>query len=143
MKTSELGIAFIKQFESLRLYPYKCSGGWWTIGYGHAISRLEQPKWIISEEEADRILEKDLDVTERAISRLIRVALNQNQFDALSSFTFNLGSGALQRSTLRQKINRGEYSDAADEFNRWVLAAGRRLAGLVRRRMAERLMFLS
>jgi lysozyme len=151
MKTSIYGNNFIKGFERLELVPYICSGGWWTIGYGHAISKADKPtsnsyssqKWSITEEQANELLAKDLATSERAISRLVRVALNQNQFDALSSFTFNLGSGALQASTLRAKINRGEFDSAAYEFDRWVLAGGRRLLGLVRRRRAERILFQS
>lgn len=142
MKTSEYGTNFIKGFERLELVAYKCSGGWWTIGYGHAISKTEKPDWTLNNEaDAITLLQKDLLVAERAVSRLVRVALNQNQFDALSSFTFNLGSGALQASTLRAKINRGEFGGAALEFDRWILAGGRRLLGLVRRRKAERLLF--
>ncbi|MBN8542806.1 MAG: lysozyme [Alphaproteobacteria bacterium] len=82
-------------------------------------------------------LRKDLRVAEQAVMRLIHVPLTQNQFDALVSFTFNLGSGALQRSTLRRKINRGEHEAAAREFSKWVFAGGKRLSGLVRRRQAE------
>ena len=80
---------------------------------------------------------------ERAVLRLCPVPLSQGQYDALVSFSFNLGAGALQSSTLRRKIMREDYEGAADEFPRWVFAAGLRLAGLVRRREAERALFLS
>ena len=142
MKTSEKGIEFIKQFERLMLKPYTCPAGYLTVGYGHLVKPGYKLTWDITEEEADKLLREDVELAERAVSRLVRVALNQGQFDALVSFTFNLGSGALQRSTLRQKLNRGEYVDAADEFSRWVLAGGRRLSGLVRRRAAEKLVFM-
>jgi lysozyme len=77
-----------------------------------------------------------------AVLRHIRVPLEDGQFNALCSFVFNLGSGALQSSTLRRKINRGDYIGAANEFPRWVYAGGRKLKGLVRRREHERLMFI-
>jgi GH24 family phage-related lysozyme (muramidase) len=86
---------------------------------------------------------RDLAPREVAVSRLITVPLNQNQFDALVSFVFNLGSGALQCSTLRRRLNAGAYLEAADEFPKWVYAGGRKLKGLVRRREAERILFLS
>ena len=82
-------------------------------------------------------------MAERAVLRLITVPLSDGQFDALVSFTFNLGSGALQRSTLRRKVNRQEYEDAALEFGKWVWAGGRRLKGLINRRKAEAALFLS
>lgn len=141
MKTSEKGIEFIKQFERLLLRPYICPAGLLTVGYGHVLRPSDKLHWIITEVEADKLLEKDVGTAANAVGRLIRVPLSQGQFDALVSFTFNLGSGALQRSTLRQKLNRGEYLDAADEFGRWVLAGGRKLPGLVRRRAAEQLIF--
>ena len=80
---------------------------------------------------------------ERAVLRLWPVPLTQGQYDALVSFSFNLGAGALQSSTLRRKIMRGDYEGAADEFPRWVFAGGRRMVGLVRRREAKRALFLS
>lgn len=142
MKTGHRGLSLIKLFEGLRLQQYKCPAGYWTIGYGHLVKSGEQIPLIVSEEDANRWLEQDLRIAERAIGRFVRVALNQNQFDALVSFTFNLGTGALQRSTLRQKLNRGEYGDAASEFGRWVFAGGQRLKGLVRRRQAEASLFM-
>lgn len=142
MRTSKLGVNFIKRFEQLRLEPYKCSAGWWTIGYGHAISKTEKPSWEIDESQANKMLGMDLATSERAISRLIRVPLMQNQFDALVSFTFNLGSGALQRSTLRMKLNRGEFEDVPEEFLKWNKAGGRILKGLTRRRLAEATIFM-
>ena len=143
MRTSKAGTNFIKGFEQLKLVPYKCSGGWWTIGYGHAISKTEKPYWEVTEEMAEWFLEKDVAKSEGAVDRLIRVSLTQNQFDALVSFTFNLGGGALQRSTLRQKLNRGEYDEIPDEFMKWVRAGGFVLKGLVRRRTAEGRIFMT
>jgi len=143
MKTSKAGIDFIKGYEKLKLQPYKCSGGWWTIGYGHAISKTDKPDWSITTTEAIELLERDLSKAEGAVGRYVRVRLIQNQFDALVSFTFNVGTGALQSSALRQKLNRGEYDDAASEFGRWIIAGGRRSLGLVRRREAERRLYVT
>jgi len=91
----------------------------------------------ITEQEALTILVADVQTAERAVLRLITVPLTNGQFDALVSFTLNLGGGALQRSTLRRKINRGEHADAPAEFMKWVWAGGRKLKGLVKRRAAE------
>ena len=88
-------------------------------------------------EGAEDLLRRDLAVAERTVLRLICVPLADGQFDALASFTFNLGSGALQRSTLRRKVNRDEHAEVPAEFMRWVWAGGRRLKGLIRRRAAE------
>ena len=96
----------------------------------------------ISEAEAEALLIRDLENSEGWVSRLIKTALTENQYSALVSFTFNVGAGALQRSTLRMKLNRGEFQGAADEFPKWRIAGGRILAGLVRRRAAERILFL-
>lgn len=137
---SELGIALIKHFEGFRSEPYLCAGGYRTIGYGHVI-RPGEALQSVTEAEAEALLFRDLTLSERAILRLITVPLTSHQFDALASFTFNLGSGALQSSTLRQKVNRQEHEDAAQEFHRWVYAGGRKLAGLVRRRRLESLLY--
>ena len=96
----------------------------------------------ISETEAEALLLRDLESSEGWISRLIKTTLTENQFSALTSFTFNVGAGALQRSTLRMKLNRSEYQGAVDEFPKWRIAGGRILAGLVRRRAAEQALFL-
>ena len=97
----------------------------------------------ISEAEAEALLIRDLESSEGLVRRLIKTALTENQYSALTSFTFNVGAGALQRSTLRMKLNRGEVQNAADEFPKWKFANKRILAGLVRRRAAERALFLA
>ena len=97
----------------------------------------------ITEAEAEALLIRDLESSEGWVRRLIKTALTENQYSALTSFTFNVGAGALQRSTLRMKLNRGEYQGAADEFPKWRIAGGRILAGLVRRRTAEKALFLA
>lgn len=140
---TEKAIELIKLFEGFSPRPYICPAGWRTIGWGHVI--LPEEKFtIISPEEAEELLRKDLLHAENAVLRLIKVPLSDGAFDALVSFTFNLGAAALQRSTLRMKLNRGEpKEEVAAEFLRWVYAGGRRLKGLVRRRVAEMALFLS
>jgi lysozyme len=142
MKISAKGIELIKRFEGFRSEPYRCSAGVWTIGYGHTggVTRETTP---MSKAEAELFLLRDIARFEQAVNRLITAKLTQNQFDALVAFTFNLGAGALQRSTLRQCLNREEYITAANEFLRWVfLPGGVRSAGLLNRRRAERALFL-
>ena len=95
-----------------------------------------------AEAEAEALLIRDLESSEGWVRRLIKTALTENQYSALTSFTFNVGVGALQRSTLRMKLNRGEVENAADEFPKWRITGGRILAGLVRRRAAEGALFL-
>ena len=140
MQISQTGIDLIKDFEGFRSKPYLCSAKVATIGFGSTLGvTLESPPITIEEGEA--LLSKDLERFERGVHRLCPVALTQGQYDALVSFSFNTGS--LSVSTLRKKVLRGDFEGAADEFPRWVFAAGRRLAGLVRRREAERALFLS
>jgi lysozyme len=143
MRTSQVGIDLIKNYEGFSPAIYPCPAGIPTVGYGHVVLKHEKFPPTITKQEAEKILQQDLVQFENSVNNLIKVPLNQNQFDALVSFTFNLGGGALQRSTLRQRLNRGEYRDAANEFTKWVFAGGRRLRGLVRRREAERDLFLS
>jgi len=136
-RVTQEGLNLIMRFEGLRLEPYDDAAGLPTIGYGHLIRPGEAFGEEITEEEAEALLRNDLGVAERAVLRLIHVPLTDRQFDALASFTFNLGSGALQRSTLRQKVNHEEHAEVPPEFKRWVWAGGRKLNGLVRRRAAE------
>jgi len=136
----------LRALEGLALKPYLCPANVWTVGYGATRSSTGGPIDLdmepISEIEAEALLVRDLETSEGWISRLIKTALTENQYSALTSFTFNVGAGALQRSTLRMKLNRGEFQGAADEFPKWRIAGGRILAGLVRRRAAERILFL-
>lgn len=140
MKTGQKGLELIKHFEGLRLKSYQCSAAVWTIGYGHTAG--VKPGDLITTEEADAFLRQDIAESERSVSRYVSVPLTQHQFDALVSFTFNLGSGNLRTSTLLKKLNTGDYPAAAEEFLRWVNAGGKKLSGLVRRREAERALFL-
>lgn len=140
MKISERGIETIKRHEGLRLDSYQDAAGVWTIGYGH--TETARPGQRITVETAERLLMQDIEQFESAVNRLVQVPLTQSQFDALVSFTFNVGIGALERSTLRWLLNNADYAGAADQLLRWNRAGGRVLAGLVARRDAERDLFL-
>jgi len=140
MKISENGLDLIKSFEGLRLRAYQCSANVWTIGYGHT-HKVRQGD-CITQEEAEKFLEKDVQHFERVVNRLVKVPLTQNQFDALVSFVFNLGEGNLSTSTLLKHLNSGAYLSAANELPRWVNVGGKKLPGLVRRRDAERTIFI-
>lgn len=141
-KVTTQGIELIKYYEGFSPTPYLCPAGILTIGFGHVIRQGEvfAPAGI-TREEGVALLRQDVQQFARQVLRLIRVPLTDGQFDALVSFTFNLGAGALQRSTLRQKLNRGEYDEAAEEFPKWIWAGGRKLQGLLRRRLAEQAIY--
>jgi lysozyme len=139
MKTSAEGIALIKKFEGLELDSYQCSANVWTLGYGHTQGVAEGDS--CSEEEAEIILVNDLKEFETYVNALVDVELDQNQFDALVAWTFNLGPTNLRTSTLLKKLNAGDYNDAPSEIKRWNRAGGQVLDGLIRRREAEALLF--
>ncbi|MGQ4865879.1 MULTISPECIES: lysozyme [Enterobacter cloacae complex] len=146
MQTSEKGIALIKQFEGCKLTAYQDSVGVWTIGYGWTQPVDGKPiraGMTIKQETAERLLKTGLVSYEGDVSRLVKVGLTQGQFDALVSFTYNLGARSLSTSTLLRKLNAGDYAGAADEFLRWNKAGDKVLNGLTRRREAERALFLS
>jgi GH24 family phage-related lysozyme (muramidase) len=136
---TDAGLALIKRFESFSPTVYVCPAGYPTVGYGHVVLDEERDRFAsgIRGDEAEDLLRRDAGVAERAVLRLITVPLSDGQFDALTSFAFNLGGGALQRSTLRRKVNRGEHALVPAEFMKWVWAGGRKLKGLARRREAE------
>jgi len=163
-KINQAGIDLIKRFEGLGdgdkstpgLDPYLCPASVATIGYGHAIvvdgrqlknvDGLVRAKTLypqgITIAEAEDLLRADMIGFERGVAACVKVPLTDNQFASLVSFAFNLGVGALQKSTLLKLLNQGKYSLAANEFLKWNKAAGRILPGLVRRREAERALFL-
>lgn len=158
MNVSAKSIKVIKHHEGVRTTPYQCPALLWTIGIGHVIDPtharvpLAERKSLpipegwnrkISMEEVDDILRKDLATFERGVERYCPVKLTQGQFDALVSFSFNVGLGTLQRSTLRQKVLRGDMEGAAEEFLKYTIGGGKVLKGLVNRRNDERAMFLS
>ena len=135
MQMSEHGLDLLRRFEGLRLRAYRCPAGVWTIGYGHSGPDV-RAGLRIEDEEAERLLRADVARFEEGV-RAIAGACTQGQFDALVSFAFNLGLGALMSSTLLRKHRAGDAEGAAAEFGRWVHGGGRRLPGLVRRRAAE------
>ena len=139
MKTSAEGIALIKKFEGLELDSYQCSANVWTLGYGPTQGVAEGDS--CSEEEAELILVNDLKEFETYVNALVDVELDQNQFDALVAWTFNLGPTNLRTSTLLKKLNAGDYNDVPSEIKRWNRAGGQVLDGLIRRREAEALLF--
>ena len=146
-KINAAGLELIKHFESLRLKAYQDSVGVWTIGWGHTgLSHNDGTVFEgreITESEAEELLKHDVSKFEEAVANNISVELNENQFSALVSFTFNVGDGNLQRSTLLKKLNQKAHFAASKEFKKWNKAGGKRLAGLVRRRISERNLFCS
>ena len=144
---TQAGLDLIKRFEGFGPTIYVCPGGYETIGYGHVVRDWEREEWErsqpIDEGIGEELLSIDVMMAEAAVLRLIRVPLTDGQFDALTSFTFNLGPGALQRSTLRGKVNREEHGAVPAEFRRWVWAGGRKLKGLMRRREAESALYVT
>ena len=140
MKTSDVGIELIKKYEGCVLKSYKCPSGVWTIGYGH--TNGVKSGMQITKAQALDYLKQDLSVFEKAVTNYVKVPLNQNQFDALVSFSFNCGSGALKTSTLLQKLNSSDYNGAANEFLKWNKSNGKVLNGLAKRREEEKELFL-
>ena len=146
MNISAEGLDFIKRFEGVRNRPYRCSAGLWTVGVGHLIGngKLLPKDWnrVFSEKEINDLLANDIRKFERGIRMYIKVPLRQCEYDALCSFAFNLGLGTLQRSTLRQKINRGDKEGAAQTLLKYCYAGGKVVRGLQIRRQAEYNMFM-
>ena len=141
MNTSPKGISLIKEFEGLRLKAYKCPGGVWTIGYGHTAG--VKPGIVITKTQAEEYLKADLIAFEMYLNGL-GLALNQNQFDALVSFIYNVGTGNFSNSTLLRKVRANPQDNSImDEFLRWVYSKGRVLPGLQRRRLAEMKLYFS
>ena len=141
MNTSPKGIALIIEFEGLRLKAYQCPGGVWTIGYGHTAG--VKPGMVITEAQAEEYLKANLIAFERYLNGL-GLALNQNQFDALVSFIYNVGTGNFSSSTLLRKVRANPQDNSiVDEFLRWVYSKGRVLPGLQRRRLAEMKLYFS
>ena len=142
-QVSQVGIDLIKTFEGFSCYVYTCPAGCKTIGYGHVVKSDEDFSDGISEDAATELLKQDVTVAEHAVLRLVTVPLTDNQFNALVSFTYNLGAGSLQRSTLRRKVNREQHEAVPAEFLRWVYGGGRKLPGLVKRRHVEAQIYAS
>lgn len=158
MKVSDKVIHMIKHHEGVRTKPYQCPALLWTVGVGHVIDpyharvKLDNRKALpipdgwnrtLSMDEVNEILKKDLARFEQGVLRLCPVKLTQGQFDALVSFSFNVGLGNLQNSTLRMKVNRKDFDGAAEQLLVWTKAGGKVLKGLVTRRNDEKALFLS
>jgi lysozyme len=158
MKVSDKCIHMIMHHEGVRNKPYQCPALLWTVGVGHVIDpnhakvpladrkALPIPAgWdrVLNNDEIMNILKTDLNRFEQGVLRLIKVTLTQGQFDALVSFSFNVGLGNLQNSTLRMKVNREDYESAAEQFLVWTKAGGKVLKGLVNRRNDEKALYLS
>jgi lysozyme len=139
MKISNIGIDLIKQFEGCETEAYKCPAGVWTIGYGH-IKGVQEGD-VITETQAHEMLVEELKEYESYILNAVEVDLNQNQFDAMVSWVYNLGPTNLKSSTLLQELNSKNYNAAAQEITKWNKAGGKVLTGLVRRREAEASLF--
>ena len=157
MKVSDKCISMIRHHEGVRFRAYRCPAKLWTIGVGHVLYPVQgalpldqrqdfqlqaQDDRTFTTEEVDGILHNDLARFERGVTTLCPISLTQGQFDSLCSFSFNCGLGTLQRSTLRQKLLRGETEDAAQELLKYTIGGGRVLPGLVKRRQDERAVFL-
>lgn len=155
---SKKAMEMIKHHEGVRFKPYRCPAQLWTIGVGHVLypeqgklkmeDRLQYPlrpedNRTFSKEEVDEILAHDLRRFVAGVSRYCPTGLSQGRLDALVSFAFNVGLGTLQRSTLRQKHNRGDYEGAAEEFLKFTKAGGKVLKGLVNRRNDERALYMN
>jgi lysozyme len=136
------GLDLIKEFEGLKLRAYLCPAKVWTIGYGSTGPHVTPGK-VITEKQAEELLKDDLDRFEKAVTRLVRVPLRQNQYDALVSFAFNCGIAALESSTLLKRVNARLFDNAVTEFAKWNKGGGKVLAGLTRRRAAEAALFKS
>jgi lysozyme len=146
MKTSAVGIALIKRFEGLRLEAYYCPAGVLTIGYGHtsaAGAPIVKKGMKISEVEADRILTRDLQKYEDAVLKALKTKPNQNQFDAMVSLCYNIGTTGFSKSSVVKRFNEGNIQSSAAAFKLWNKADGRVLEGLVRRRKAESELFMT
>lgn len=146
MKTNDAALKIITEFEGFRADPYQCSAGVWTIGYGSTRDPAGQPVSPdtppLTMEQALAWMQRDLAEFEARVTELVKVPITADQFGALVSLTYNIGPVALAQSTLLRKLNAGDSAGAADEFPKWRKAGGRVLPGLVRRRAAERELFL-
>jgi GH24 family phage-related lysozyme (muramidase) len=140
MNISQAGIDLIKSFEGCVLTAYKDVAGVWTIGYGHTSGVREGQ--VITQSDAEVMLKFDVQKYVKAVNENLKITVNQNQFDALVSFTYNCGASALRTSTLLEKLNQKDYVGASKEFDKWVHAGGKVIQGLVNRRSKEKALFL-
>ena len=150
-KLTKAGANLIQHFEGClqkkgeHYHAYKCPAGVWTCGWGstgppHGEHKIDAAtRW--TREQCDEAFLKDMEQFEKAVRKLVRVPLTANRYDALVSFTYNVGAGALERSTLLKRVNAGDHKGAAAEFHKWNKANGKVLAGLTRRRASEALLY--
>ena len=145
MTTGKKGIDLIKKYEGISLKPYLCPANIPTIGYGSTIypdgTKVSMKDAPITKDRAEEILKFVLTTFERAVNKLVTVPITQNQFDALVSFTYNVGGVHLADSTLLKMLNNGDYAGASEQFGRWAKAGGKTLPGLVARRESEKELF--
>ena len=141
MEISDRGIDLIKEFEGLRLESYLCPAKKWTIGYGFTRGVKEDMEW--TEEQAEWVLKSEVKEYCDAVNKCVKVPLNQYQFDALVSWTYNLGESNLKNSTLLKVLNDGDYESVPFQIKRWNKANGKVLSGLTRRRKSEAELFRS
>ena len=137
---NEKGLALLRSFEGCRLSSYCDCVGVWTIGFGTTTN--VRPGMTITQQQAESFLKSDLAIFEHAVDRLVKVPLNDDQFSALVSFTYNVGAGALSSCSALRSLNQGNYADAADRLLFWNKGDNGELPGLTRRRHAERSLFL-
>lgn len=138
---SKNGYDLTKSSEGCKLIAYQDPVGVWTIGYGHTGPDVFDGL-VITQSYAEKLLAKDIQEAGAHVNSVVDVDINQDKFDALVDFTFNLGPGRLDHSTLLKKLNAGDHFGASQEFDKWVFADGKVLAGLVKRRRAEKSLFL-
>ena len=147
MNLSKTGLDLIKRFESFRAAPYLCSAGVPTIGYGTTVYpngiKVKLSDQKITQQLAESFLQRHVNAIEKDVSKLVKVTLTQNQFDALVSFAYNVGLGAFNDSTLLKLLNAGDIDNASKQFERWNKAGGKVSNGLTRRRNAEKALFLA
>ncbi len=134
------GVIFTSRWEGLELKAYKDTGGVWTCGYGH--TQGVSPSTVCTKELAESWLRQDTQAAVNAVNNLVKVDLTQNEFNALVDFTFNVGATQFSKSTLLSLLNEGNDKAAAEQFERWKYDNGKVVAGLLRRRYAERDLFL-
>jgi lysozyme len=146
MQVSEGCLNLIRKSEGFKASPYRCPAGIPTIGYGStryangtAVKLTDPP---ITQEQADDIMRATLKEYEAAVTRYVTVPISQNQFDALVDFAYNAGAQNLKNSTLLKLLNKGQFENAASEFEKWVYGGGKKLGGLVTRRGLERELFV-
>ena len=136
MRYSKTGLRLTERFEGCRLEAYLDSKGIATIGYGHTLGvKLGD---VCTQDQAEKWLQNDTTWAENVVNRFVEVQLTQNEFDSLVDFTFNVGSGNFHNSTMLKLLNQGNYQEAAEEFIKWDKAGGQVVAGLLRRRLAEK-----